>query len=763
MKNQVIMKLITDLKFFLFLILVALLYWNRILFFEQILWIGDITRQYFPWYFELHQHLRAFKLPLWELNMGGGYPLFAQGEVGVFYPLNWILIFLFSPTSGFNLAYFLHSLIASFSSYILARVLNLSKPAALLTALTFSYSFFFSTRFIHPSIIFCASYLPLGLWCIEKMFITKQPRVGLWLSLVVALQFLAGHPQITFISILAYVSYSFFRLLFFWQRPETTTKYILIIILAIGVGIGIAAVQVLPTFELSRYSSRITQGNDFIFSYSLPQSHYLTYLFPYLFGLSTANSNIGFLQFGGHYWEFALYIGIFPFLCALASLSAIKKNKSVRLWSSFLIIFMFCAVGGYFPPYRFLVRILHLPFRVSARFLLPVTLGISVLTGFGLDALLSRRSNVFKFLSLPILMITLFLLLATLNTNSINVFLTQVLKKSIFVQFQKLTFDSFSLNKTTIAVSFLFIAVGFFNLYLFYKHRLSRTGFILFAFGLFFCDSFLQSYLYQQTSPIKEVMKPPALNQYINKNQRIFTFTESGNNELEKNTIQPNLNLVWSINSFNAITPLPLLDHIESEKLIKTNLISGLSFSGSKYVVTQNPLTMPELKLLTRNQYSYLYEYIVDEPRVYLVNVYATVTRDSPLKQLSFITPEKEIFTDEKITDFSSKPDLSILYKLEEKLYSEERISYTVRTQKPAMLIQRDSFYPGWLAVIDGKVTPIFKANNLFRAVEIPVGTHQLEFMYTPKSLWLGLVISFISSVLFITFYSISIFNKSKL
>jgi hypothetical protein len=51
------------------------------------------------------------------------------------------------------------------------------------------------------------------------------------------------------------------------------------------------------------------------------------------------------------------------------------------------------------------------------------------------------------------------------------------------------------------------------------------------------------------------------------------------------------------------------------------------------------------------------------------------------------------------------------------------------------LLVLHDTYYPGWIAEIDGRLSPILRADELFRAVELPAGTHHVLFRFTPFSL----------------------------
>jgi hypothetical protein len=65
----------------------------------------------------------------------------------------------------------------------------------------------------------------------------------------------------------------------------------------------------------------------------------------------------------------------------------------------------------------------------------------------------------------------------------------------------------------------------------------------------------------------------------------------------------------------------------------------------------------------------------------------------------------------------------------------------------PTYLVLSDSWYPGWVATVDGQEAPIARANVLFRAVEVPAGGHLVEFRYRPTSFVLGSAVSAFSVI----------------
>ena len=80
-------------------------------------------------------------------------------------------------------------------------------------------------------------------------------------------------------------------------------------------------------------------------------------------------------------------------------------------------------------------------------------------------------------------------------------------------------------------------------------------------------------------------------------------------------------------------------------------------------------------------------------------------------------------------------------------MYQPGRVVIEVKASQPAMLFLGDTHYPGWSARIDGRETPIYRANYLFRAVAIPAGTHTVEFTYAPRSFRIGAMISLLTGL----------------
>jgi uncharacterized membrane protein YfhO len=69
-------------------------------------------------------------------------------------------------------------------------------------------------------------------------------------------------------------------------------------------------------------------------------------------------------------------------------------------------------------------------------------------------------------------------------------------------------------------------------------------------------------------------------------------------------------------------------------------------------------------------------------------------------------------------------------------------IIITVTAAEAGWLVLAESDYPGWQATIDGEAANIYRANVAFRAVYVPAGSREVRFVYSPRWLQVGALVS---------------------
>ena len=80
--------------------------------------------------------------------------------------------------------------------------------------------------------------------------------------------------------------------------------------------------------------------------------------------------------------------------------------------------------------------------------------------------------------------------------------------------------------------------------------------------------------------------------------------------------------------------------------------------------------------------------------------------------------------------------------------YESERVVLQAETAAPAWLVLTDSFDPDWTATRNGEPVEILPADGLFRAVALPPGSWEVEFLYRPARFRWGVAVGAASLLL---------------
>jgi hypothetical protein len=88
--------------------------------------------------------------------------------------------------------------------------------------------------------------------------------------------------------------------------------------------------------------------------------------------------------------------------------------------------------------------------------------------------------------------------------------------------------------------------------------------------------------------------------------------------------------------------------------------------------------------------------------------------------------------------------------------YSPQRIHAKANASAPAIMVAAQSYYHPWHAYVDGKPTPLWRANYAFQAFQIPAGTHDVKLIYVDWNFRIGLMIS-VATLLVLGIYRINI------
>jgi hypothetical protein len=212
------------------------------------LWMFDMPKIDYPLASFYHDALRAGRLPLWNDQLGLGYPLYAEGQIGAFYPPNWIL-FQFPPLIALDLSRILHLTIAGVGAGWLVLTLSGSRTGAIVGALVAVLGGAITAKLEWHNLVAAYAYAP---WILLPLVRSRAPtRRGLVASgILFGVQALAGHPNTWLLT--GFTA----ALVMLATKPRPVT---LLRIVAFGLlGVGVGAVQLIPTAVLTTLSVRST-------------------------------------------------------------------------------------------------------------------------------------------------------------------------------------------------------------------------------------------------------------------------------------------------------------------------------------------------------------------------------------------------------------------------------------------------------------------------------------------------------------------------
>ncbi len=133
--------------------------------------------------------------------------------------------------------------------------------------------------------------------------------------------------------------------------------------------------------------------------------------------------------------------------------------------------------------------------------------------------------------------------------------------------------------------------------------------------------------------------------------------------------------------------------------------------------------------------------------RAFITHNVRRVEDAEALAQLRSPKPNAEIFVAEG-PEFETDLGHGLGERAEIVIYEPERVVIETRLDSEGYLVLTDAWDPGWRVTVDGKPAPLTRADVIFRAVLLPAGQHRVEFLYAPRSFYIGLVLSGVGVVL---------------
>jgi hypothetical protein len=593
------------------------------------------------------------------------------------------------------------------------------------------------------------------------------------LALTIALQFLAGHAQTSYYSALIVAAFALVRIVQHTARASQRgidrtwrwARSIGLMALAALWGIALAAIQLLPTAELTVHSQRSGTLSDLTFAYELSfwPWRLISLLAPDFFGNPARNEYWAY----GTYWEEAAYIGILPLMLVAAAVAGWWRRRRekesgplvlVPFFALLSLLSLVLALGNHTPLYPLLFR--YLPgfgfFQAPARLVIGYALGLALLAGIGASTL--RLTPLAR------------TLLRIVTIAGLGMAIGGALARIALPDIRSSFSDSMIRLGVTLALSA--------GLLLLRGRRLRGKRWETMAILLIVADLLAfgwglapgtDSSVYRNRVASAEflqdqppgrifVTEPYALetyDQYVS--LAAFGSTEPDYLQGLRESLIPNLNSQHHLPGVGNYDPLTvgayrdLYELLEGEPGAPVDLDEHrplLNLFGARYLITTDELDLPLLydagPLIYANEEALPAAWVVHRARV----VDDEQARIDALQDPAF-DPRTEVLLSLEPGP-SPAPGTATVESESPSVLRQgpDQVIVEVDMAQPGYLVLADTYYPGWTATANGEAVEILSANHAFRAVQLERGHHRIVYQYAPRSFRLGAWITAIGTLL---------------
>jgi hypothetical protein len=704
----------------------------------------DIYMYYYPNVVYAVQRLQAGGSGLlWNPWQNCGQPSFGISSTGAFYPPN-LFFLLTDPDSALRLVTVVNFAVAGISAYALGRQLDLGRVGALCMALTFELG----TATVDlgtwgPQMGSTFVWMPAALFFCERLLRAPTYPGAVGLGVCLALPLLPGFPQVVFFTYQVIALRVIFELVTRrMQRPGRTLGYVL---LGLTIAPLLLAVQLVPGTEMAAQSIR---GGSL--------------------DVKEVTGGIGFLTLGAYVKEVAARYDLFnpillvPSVAAAACWLRAETRRTALFYFLAGLVYFLLAFGPATPLYSLYSALpLGTLFREPGRFMWVSSFCFAVLTGVGVDALLSPASTASRWRRWSPVVVTATSLLALYVVVPGHLKTVELVLGGLIVAAALAVAVDARLQAVAAVACTLAVGLG---VSLFYSNvlppalrwhavRVLPLRQLIDGTRLWAHEAFLKQlatnltpqdrafFVYRHMDfslmpktasllsiPVVQDYEPQAARRYA----EYFVLMRTG---------AP----LRDLNDFYYPTEYTVAPRFRKRLL---------DLAAGRYVVAAAPVDNTS-QVITPPLY----------PLAVSDDLGLTVYENQQALRRARFVPTVEVVPDAhallKRLAFGSD-DLSQVALLEEPppsgflgaaegagagtaeivIDTPERVVVRVYAPTRGFLHLADQYDAGWRATVDEAPTPILRADYLFRAVEVPAGVSVVEFRYQPLGLRIGAAIS---------------------
>lgn len=669
---------------------------------------GDFVEQFYAFAYYRAQELLGGRLPLWNPTTYAGHPFIADIQSAVFYPLSWPTTLIAGksyPLFALELEAVFHVFLAGAFAYAFGVVAFRNRFAAVVSGLVFAFGGYVTS---YPSqqlsILEVQVWLPLILLFAHlatRQVASQRSRLSFTIigGLTLGVSALAGHPQAFMYVLYGVALYLFFRLfeILLDQGRRSLLSTLWVVPVFIGVGLGLAAIQLVPTYEFMRVSSRAKLAYEFT-SWGFPLKDLLQMVLPGSVSLTSP-----------------MYVGILPLVLTIMAVQR-RLSRAVVFWAAVAVVTFLLSFGGH--TFLYSVFYLAVPgfstFRDHERAIYLTGFAVAQLAGYG--ALLVAD---LRFPKAEVTKVARALLLSAVGV--LAVLIMTFLLDTI----------SGKLGHLSAIVAFLLLVV-FLGFVLLQARGLGLPAplFTVLVVALIVFDLFSVNWKnnVEAKKPEDHYQSTPLI-RYLQENSqkgRVF-------NEYQ---MPLNYGAVYGIDDINGASPLiverfKMLSSLPQERQWQILNVRYLltwqgGYQGGKKISVEGNMN--------------LYELPDPMPRASVLHDARIETRDE--SALALLAAAE--FDPRTTVVLAEDPGLALPgrgvapSRATFSTLRPDQLVIETDIEKPGVLLVSEVFYPGWKVRVDGKPSRILRADVALRAVPLEAGKHIVEMTFEPASVKLG-------------------------
>lgn len=697
--------------------------------------------------------------PLWNPYILGGLPFLAANHGDAFYP-TFIARMVASPDHVLTWAFAVHLMLAGFFTYRFLRAWGIGFAGSLIGGAAYMLGGQIASLVSpgHDGKMYVSALTPLVLWMVVRGM--RDGVMWAWgvLALATGLCILSPHFQLTYylgVLAAAFTLYLAFRREDGRLERRVAIKRLAFAAAAAALGFAIASIHFLPFQEYIPYSPRGNggRGYDYAVLFSMPPEELISAYVPQFSGILE------------HYWGrnslklHSEYLGASVLLLAAAAFGTRRHGGFVRFWTITFIVGLLWAFGGHTPFYR-LVYLLPMMSVVRAPgmiYFIP-TLATAILAAVGTERLLAgAKSTRFLVAGVGIAGVV-----AILGSGGIFTGIAHAiggLERS----------DAIDANASAVVIgvwrSFLFVGLAAGIIWLRMRGTLgARSALVALALCVVVDMWSVDRYYFQWMPPGRLVYASDPAIDYLRKLDQPGRVAVLPVTNLEHEGDPYFLGDGMMVHKVRTVT-----GHQANELQRWVELAGGKSPATPQNILNPNFWRLANLRFLYTNAEMpeqvpqlpgvrfvkrvgpvtnaagntvYLYEIVgPDSPAAWVAPV---IVKAPPTAILSGVLdprfdPKRAALFDDTssvqgVTVTTLPPQSRVVARTQPIEAGHIVVDLDAPAEQGSALIVSENFYPGWRATIDGKASPVGRADYTLIGVPLPAGARHIVLTYAERA-----------------------------